>query len=36
MIDMASRFSLKEVENLVSDIVHRLKEECIRPVDGND
>ena len=33
MIHMKSRFSLKEVEKLVADVVHKLKEHCIRPVD---
>ena len=36
MIHMKSRFSLKEVENLVTDVVHKLKEHCIRPVDKDD
>jgi len=36
MIHMKPRFSLREVEDLVTDIVHRIKEECIRPVDRND
>ena len=36
MIHMKSRFSLREVENLVTDIVHKMKEEYIRPVDKND